>query len=87
MKPIVRFNTIVISSTTIIVFGIWYGISMLMLKYPEWFNNPENNKYNILGLLVTALISVGVYRLLYLAVSYFVNNCSWIKKIFFFLLS
>ena len=83
MKPIVRFNTIVISSTTIIVFGMWYGISLLLLKYPEWFNNPGNNKYNILGLLVTALISVGVYRLIYLLVSYLVNKFNFIKKIFF----
>lgn len=83
MKPILRFNTIVLSLTTSAVFGMWLGISILLLKYPDWFKNPINNKYNLLGILITALISVGIYRMIYLMVSYIVNNCNWIKKKFF----
>lgn len=83
MKPIIRFNTIVLSLTTTVVFGMWYGISLLLLEYPEWFNNPENNKYTIIGFFATSLLSVGVYRLIYLLVSYLVNKFNFIKKIFF----
>ena len=49
MKPTIRFNSIVISLTTIAVFGIWYEISKLILLYPDWFRDQNSNKYNFLG--------------------------------------
>lgn len=83
MKPIIRFNTIVLSLTTAVVFGIWLGISKLILTYPDWFKDSVYNKYNLLGLLLVALISIGVYRLFFLITSYLVNNCQWIKRLVF----
>ena len=80
MKPIIKFNTIVLSLTTTAVFGIWLFISQLILTYPDWFKEPSNNKYNLLGIILMGLISIGVYRLVSLITSYFVNNCQWIKK-------
>jgi len=83
MKPIIKFNTLVLSLTTTAVFGIWMFISRLILAYPEWFKDQTNNKYNLLGLLLLGLISVGVYRLFFLVTSYLVNNCHWIKRLVF----
>ncbi len=80
MKPIIKFNTIVLSLTTSSVFGIWLIISQLILKYPDWFKDSSNSKYNLLGLMLVGLISIGVYRLLFLITSYFVNNCQWLKR-------
>ena len=80
MKPIIKFNTIVLSMTTTVVFGIWLYISQLILTYPEWFKESSNNKYNLLGIIMVGLISIGVYRLFFLITSYFVNNCQWIKR-------
>ncbi|WP_321515854.1 hypothetical protein [Marinifilum fragile] len=83
MKSIIRFNGIVISLTTSVVFGIWYGISKLIINYPDWFGDPENEKYNLLGLLVMGLISIGVYRLFFLIMSTLVNSSKWLKKAVF----
>ena len=83
MKPIIRFNSIVISLTTIAVFCIWYGISKLVLAYPDWFKDPNTNKYNLLGLLLTGLISIGIYRTFFIITSLVVNNCRKIKKLIF----
>ena len=83
MKPIIRFNSIVISLTTIAVFGIWYGISKLILIYPNWVKDPNTNKYNLLGLLLTGLISIGIYRIFFIITSLIVNNCRKIKKLVF----
>jgi hypothetical protein len=83
MKPIIRFNSIVISLTTIAVFGIWYGISRLVLAYPDWFKDPNTNKYNLIGLLLTGIISIGFYRTFFIITSSVVNNCRKIKKLIF----
>lgn len=80
MKPIIRFNAIVISLTTFTVFNIWLKFSILILNYPEWFKDPENTKHNILGVLLVALMSIGVYRLLFLLLSFFVNQFQIIKR-------
>lgn len=83
MKPIIRFNSIVISLTTLVVFGIWLLISKLLLTNPEWFKNPDNNLYNFLGIILTAFMSIGVYRIFLNLCSYLVNNSLFIRKMIF----
>lgn len=83
MKPVIRFNTIVISLTTTAIFGIWLCISRLIITYPDWFKDSANNQYNLLGLLLAGLVSIGIYRLFFLITSNVVNKCQWIKKIVF----
>lgn len=83
MTPIIRFNTIVIGITTVFIFGIWLGISKLILTYPEWFIDPDKNIYNLLGVILTGLISIGIYRIVLSILSLIINNCLPFKKLIF----
>lgn len=83
MKPLMRFNAIVISISTLIVFGLWYEISALILQYPDWFTNPSNKTYNWIGVLLTGLTSIGIYRIIYTLTAFVINNCKKIKELVF----
>ncbi len=83
MKPLVRFHTCVISLTTSMVFGLWYEISKLIVEYPEWFKDSANDKYKIIGFFASILVSVGFYRIIYLAVAWCINNIFWTKRLVF----
>lgn len=80
MKPQERINSIVISITTMIVFGLWLIIKELIIKYPKWFTDPNNQEYNIIGIVAIGFISIGIYRSLIILVTIIIKKINWIKK-------
>lgn len=52
MRPELKFNSIVISLTSALVFSIWVGLNSIIVKYP------------FLSVILSGLISLGIYRFL-----------------------
>lgn len=71
MKPLIRFHSIVLSITTLIVFSLW-----------ELFANIETN-YPILKVVIAAITSIGFYRILMLIIKSVVLNIRLLKKSIF----
>jgi hypothetical protein len=67
MTPELKFHSIVISITTAIVFSIWYGLTSIISAYP-W-----------LTIVLSALISLGIYRLLALLLLSILRNVKCVK--------
>ena len=68
MKPIIKFNSIILSITTIIIFITWVNLSELIIKYPE------------LSVVLSGIFSIGVYRMFFLLLSILVKNWIWLKS-------
>lgn len=81
MKPHQKITTYAILITTIFVLTIWKMIYQLILIYPEWFKNSENDKYNILGIVSLGFISVGVYKSCFTSIEYLMRNFQLVKKL------
>lgn len=52
MKPLIKFNSIVLTITTIVVFGIWLLFNFLKIDNPY------------IVLITSGFVSFGIYRLL-----------------------
>ena len=68
MNPIIRFHSIVLAITTIIVFIIWDKISEI-----------ENN-YLILKIILGSVSSIGFYRIFMIIIKYLILNIRCMKK-------
>ena len=71
MKPIIKFNSIILSLTTIVIFAGWVSLSDLIIKYPE------------LTIILSGIFSIGVYRMFFLLLSLAVKNWIWFKSLVF----
>lgn len=71
MKPILRFNSIIIGLTTIVVFFGWLNLKDVINAHPG------------LGLLAAGLISIGTYRVFFNLLSFLVKHIFWIKQLIF----
>jgi hypothetical protein len=81
MKPHQQISTYAIAFTTLILFSIWKFISDLMISYPSWFIDDKNQKYNILGIILIGLTSIGVYRIFFTIVDSLMKKCRFMKKL------
>jgi hypothetical protein len=68
MKPLVKYHSIVLSITTLIVFSLW-----------ELFANIGEN-YSILKIVIAAITSIGFYRILMLIAKSLILNIRIFKK-------
>lgn len=68
MKPLIRFHSIVLSVTTLVVFSLWELFASYSLNYP------------ILKIAFAAIISIGFYRILMLIIKSIVLNIRFLKK-------
>lgn len=71
MKPLIRFHSIVLSVTTLVVFSLWELFESYSLNYP------------ILKIAFAAIISIGFYRILMLIIKSIVLNIRFLKKCIF----
>lgn len=68
MNPELKFHSIVISATTALVFLVWLGLSQVIAKYP------------FLAVVLSALISLGIYRFLSLVLLLVFRRLRWVKR-------
>lgn len=68
MKPLIRFHSIVLSITTLLVFYLWSIVITITLSHPS------------LKVPIAALVSVGIYRLLLLAFKFLILEIRFVKK-------
>jgi len=80
MKPHQKISAFAISITTSILFIPWVFIKNLLIEKPDWFINPDNQKYNIIGVILLGFISIGVYRILLTFVEFMMRSSNYVKK-------
>jgi len=70
-SPIIKLHSTIISITTLLIYILWINITNLILKYPFF------------SVLLSGLISIGVYQVLLRGISNLVKASWRIKKLFF----
>jgi hypothetical protein len=68
MRPVDKFQTYSLSTATLIVFGIWIGLTKLP-AIPDWIK-----------LIITALMSFGVYKIVVVSFSGIIRKFKFIKR-------
>jgi len=83
MIPIKRFNSIVISLTTICVFIIWYYVSIFLKSPPCWLKDFPTTQKAIVIFVLTGLLSHSIYKIVFVLFAYVIKQTKWIKKLIF----
>lgn len=71
MKPILKFNTVVISLSTLIMFGIW----SLIQRIPDQLTG-----YAIIVTLISFVTSIGCYQFLVQVFEFIFDNCVLFRR-------
>lgn len=71
MKPLIRFNSIVISITTFIMFVLWALLSSTIFT---------SIKVTLIVTVISYFTSIGFYRVVFSALSVIATNWIWFKK-------
>lgn len=71
MKPLIRFHSIVLSVTTLVVFSLWELFTSYSLNYP------------IFKIALATITSIGVYRIFMLILKSIILNIRQLKKCIF----
>lgn len=74
MKPILRFNSIVISLTTVVMYLIWAIFNSTIFA---------NMSVTTIAIIISYFTSIGFYRTIFKILSFLLSSNRWFKKLIF----
>lgn len=74
MKPIIKFNSIVISITTVIMYSLWALLSE---------NIYSSIQVKIITVLISYFTSLGFYKSIFWLLSFILHKSKWFKKVIY----
>ncbi len=68
MNPELKFHSLIVSGSTLVVFTAWSQLATLVANYPA------------ISVITASLVSIGIYRLLTIVLLAAFRKSSWVKK-------